>query len=175
LPLIRATALPDGVGLQRYYPRLQLYGLDAAVPTRWLNVKGEAAYFTTRGAQTDEYLLYVIQLERQQGEWIFVGGYAGEYLTAPAPDRLQFSPERGFAKSFLGTAQYTINPVSNLAISGVARQNGDGTWLRFEYSRTYGRHWRATAGLTWIRGDAADFLGQYHRNSYASLALRYSF
>jgi len=34
---------------------------------------------------------------------------------------------------------------------------------------------RATAGLTWIRGAETDFLGQYHRNSYGSLAIRYSF
>jgi hypothetical protein len=60
-------------------------------------------------------------------------------------------------------------------MTGVTRQDGAGTWLRFEYSQTYGRHWRATGGFTWIRGEAADFLGQYHRNSYASLTLRYSF
>ena len=176
LPLLRAS-LRDAadVDVERWYPRLRLYGFDAAVPTRWATVKGEAAYFTTSRSQTDEYLLYVIQLERQQGEWIFAGGYAGEYLTEAAANPFQFSPERGFAKSFLGTAQYTISPTRTFAVSAAVRQNGDGSWLRGEYSQTFGRHWRATAGFTWIRGDAADFLGQYHRNSYGSLALRYSF
>jgi hypothetical protein len=48
-------------------------------------------------------------------------------------------------------------------------------WVRGEYSQAIGQHWRATAGLTVIRGATTDFLGQYRRNSHASLALRYSF
>jgi hypothetical protein len=178
LPLFHATAefSPSlSLALQRYYPRLRLYGADAAIPTQWATVKMEAAYFTTARAQTDEYLLYVLQIERQQGDWIFVGGYAGEVVTKAVSNPLQFSPERGFARSFLGRAEYTISPSRSLAMTGAARQNGKGTWLRFEYSQMVGRHWRATGGVTWIRGDEMDFLGQYHRNSYASLALRYSF
>ena len=171
LPLFQ----PQELGFQRYYPRLRLYGADAAIPTRWVTVKIEAAWFTTEHSQTDEYLLYVVQLERQQGDWIFVGGYAGEVVTNATNNPLQFSPERGFARSFLGRSEYTISPTKSLAITGAARQNGKGTWLRFEYSQMYGRHWRATAGVTWIHGDATGFLGQYHRNSYAGLALRYSF
>ncbi len=178
LPLFRAETqlLPSfAVAVQRYYPRLRLYGADAAVPTRWATVKMEAAYFTTTRSQTDEYLLYVIQLERQQGNWIFAGGYAGEVVTNAVGNPLQFSPERGFARSFLGRAEYTFNPNESVALTAVARQNGRGNWLRLEYSRMYGRHWRATGGVTWIRGEETDFLGQYHRNSYASLAVRYSF
>jgi hypothetical protein len=178
LPLFRAapeyTPVFD-VAVERYYPRLRLYGADAAVPTRWATVKMEAAYFTTEHAQTDEYLLYVLQLERQQANWVFVGGYAGEMVTAPVGNPLQFSPERGFARSFLGRAEYTLGPARSLAFTGAARQNGRGTWLRFEYSQMYGRHWRATGGITWIHGASTDFLGEYYRNSYASLALRYSF
>lgn len=172
LPLFRTV---ENVGVERYYPRLRLYGFDAAIPTRWVTIKTEAAYFTTRRKQTDEYLLYVVQLERQKGDWIFVGGYSGEVVTAATGNPLQFSPERGFARSILARADYTISPISNLSLTAVARQDGGGTWLRFEYSRMYGRHWRATGGVTWIRGEEDDFLGQYHRNSYASLALRYSF
>ena len=171
LPLFRAQALD----VQRYYPRLRLYGVDAAVPTRWVTVKMEAAYFSAPRAQIDEYMLYVIQLERQQGGWVFVGGYSGELVTNAVGNLLQFAPERGFARSFLGRADYTISPAKSLAITGVARQNGRGTWLRFEYSQMLGRHWRATGGFTWIRGDMVDFLGQYHSNSYGSVALRYSF
>ncbi len=76
LPLIRSS----GFDIQRYYPRLRLYGSDGAIPTRWATIKAEAAYFTTRQSQTDEYLLYVIQLERQQGNWIFVGSYPGHLI-----------------------------------------------------------------------------------------------
>jgi hypothetical protein len=52
---------------------------------------------------------------------------------------------------------------------------GPSSFLRFEYSQAAGQHWRTTAGATWIRGDITDFLGQYRRNSYFSLTLRYSF
>lgn len=177
LPLFDATFTPSpaAVALQRYYPRLRLYGADSAIPTRWVTIKTEAAYFTAPEHQTDEYVLYVLQLERQQGEWSFVGGYAGEVVTNTAGNPLQFSPERGFARSFLGRAGHTIGPTRSLAVDGIVRQNGAGSWLRFEYSQTLGQHWRATTGFTWIRGEDSDFLGQYHRNSFGYLALRYSF
>ncbi len=175
LPLFRAGIQLDGVAVQRYYPRLRLYGFDGALPTRWVTVKAEAAYFTSIRAQTDEYLLYVLQLERQQGAFVFVGGYAGELVTSATANPLQFSPERGLARTFLGRAEYTIGTDKTVAVSGAARQNGRGSWMRGEYSQILGSNWRATAGVTWIHGYENDFLGQYHRNSYASLALRYSF
>ena len=177
LPLFatRVEAAPFDVAVSRYYPRLRLAGADGAFPTRWATIKTEAAYFTTVRNQTDEYLLYVIQLERQQGEWTFVGGYAGEIVTNAAGNPLQFSPERGFARSILARAGYTIDTTRNVAVEAAVRQNGQGLWLRFEYSQTWGQHWRATTGFTLIRGDAADFIGQYNRNSYASVGIRYSF
>ena len=55
------------------------------------------------------------------------------------------------------------------------RENGDGSWLRLEYSQAFGQHWRATANVSWIRGDPMDFLGQYHLNSNLLLTFRYSF
>jgi hypothetical protein len=177
LPLFdpKISIVPPAIGVQRYYPRLRLFGADAAVPTRYVTIKAEAAYYTTEHKQTDEYLLYVLQLERTQGEWVFVGGYAGEVVTSATANPFQFSPERGFARSFLGTARYTISPEKSLSVEGAVRQNAKGAWLRFEYSQTYGRHWRTTTGFTFIRGDMTDFLGQYRRNSYGSIALRYSF
>ena len=57
----------------------------------------------------------------------------------------------------------------------VARQNGKGIFGRFEYSHGLGQHWRLTTRLAVFQGDEAGFLGQYDRNSFASLALRYSF
>jgi hypothetical protein len=174
LPLFNATLdlAANAVDLQRYYPELRLYGADAAVPLRWFTVKGEAAYFTSTTANTDEYGLYVIQLERQVKEWSFVGGYAGEWLTREG-NPLQFAPDRGFARSFVGRAGWTIDANRSVAISAAVRAAG--SFTRFEYSQTYGQHWRATAGVAWIRGDMTDFLGEYRRNSYASLGIRYSF
>jgi hypothetical protein len=174
LPLFSAVFSPETntLGLQRYYPELRLYGADAAVPLAWFTLKGEAAYFSSTTPDTDQYGLYVIQIERQVKEWSFVGGYAGEVLTR-AGNPLEFAPDRGFARSFVGRAAWTIDARRSLAINAAVRARG--SFTRFEYSQTYGQHWRATANLAWIRGDMTDFIGEYHRNSYASLGVRYSF
>jgi hypothetical protein len=165
---------PDpSVALTRTYPKLRLYGGDAAVPLRWLTIKGEAAYFTSSTPGAEEYALYVIQLERQVKEWSLVAGYAGSVVTRDAASPLQIAPDRGFAKSFVGRAGLTIDANRSLAVETAVR--AEGSFMRFEYSQLFGQHWRATGGLAWIRGDMADFLGEYRRNSYASLAIRYSF
>jgi hypothetical protein len=165
---------PDpSIALTRSYPRLRLYGGDAAVPLPWLTIKGEAAYFTSSTPGAEEYALYVIQLERQVKEWSFVAGYAGSVITRDAASPLQFAPDRGFAKSFVGRAGLTIDANRSLVVETAVR--AEGSFVGFEYSQLFGQHWRATGGLAWIRGDMTDFLGEYRRNSYASLALRYSF
>ena len=171
----QADSFPDftSVGVRRTYPKLRLYGGDTAIPLPWLTIKGEAAYFTSSTPGAEKYALYVIQLERQVKEWSFVGGYAGSVVTRDAQSPLQFAPDRGFAKSFVGRAGLTIDANRSLAVETAVR--AEGSFVRFEYSQLFGQHWRATGGLAWIRGDMADFLGQYRRNSYASLALRYSF
>jgi hypothetical protein len=78
-------------------------------------------------------------------------------------------------KTLLGRAGYTIDANRSIAFEAAIRQNGDGTWTKFEYSQAVGQHWRATANITVIRGDLRDFLGQYRRNSHAILVVRYSF
>lgn len=172
LPLIDVQFPP--IRVQRYFPQMRMYGADAAMPLRWFTLKGEAAYFTSTTSTADEYVQYVIQLERQTGEWSFVGGYAGENVTDKRAT-LDFAPDRGLARAFLGRAGYTIDARRSLAFEAAVRQNGEGVWSRIEYSHLLGQHWRATAGFTLIRGDPNDFLGQYRRNSHVSLALRYSF
>jgi hypothetical protein len=173
LPLFNVTLNPDGsVGIQRYYPELRLYGGDIVVPLRWFTVKGEGAYFTSTTPGTDEYALYVVQLERQVREWSFAGGYAGDVLTRNG-NPLQFSPDLGFARSFVGHAGWTIDATRSLTFEAAVRAAG--SFTRAEYSQMFGQHWRATAGIAWLRGDMNDFLGEYRRNSYGSLAIRYSF
>jgi hypothetical protein len=167
------TPLTASVALTRTYPNLRLYGGDVAVPLPWVTVKGEAAYFTSSTPGAEEYALYVIQVERQVKEWSFVGGYAGSVVTRDAASPLQFAPDRGFAKSFVGRAGLTIDANRSLAIETAVR--AEGSFVRFEYSQLFGQHWRATGGIAWIRGDMNDFLGEYRRNSYGSLAIRYSF
>jgi len=166
------SALIPTVRVQRTYPRLRLYGADGAVPLPWFTIKGEAAYYTAPDHNNDEFILYVVQLERQVKEWSLVGGYAGEQVTK-STNPFEYSPERGFARSFVGHAGLTIDANRSLAFETAVRSAG--SFLRFEYTQAVGQHWRTTAGATWIRGDMTDFLGQYNRNSYLSLKVRYSF
>jgi len=158
---------------QRYYPTLEMYGADLAVQLPWVTVKGESGYFKTTTPGAQEYLLYVIQVERQIKEWSLVGGYAGNVLTNGPENPAQFAPDRGFARSFVGRAGLTIDVNRSLAVETAIRANG--SFVRVEYSQAFGSNWRVTPGISWIRGNASDFLGQYRRNSYASLAVRYSF
>ncbi|HUI56261.1 MAG TPA: hypothetical protein VLY04_14900 [Bryobacteraceae bacterium] len=173
LPLVR-SGFAAGFTFERYYPPLRTYGADAAVPLGPITVKAETAYFTSTSPLADHYLLGVLQLERQSGEWSFVGGYAAQAITEhgllPA-----FSPDRGFTRAILGRAGYTIDVNRSLAFEAVVRQNGQGLWLKPEYSQAFGQHWRVTAGFAWIHGSDSDFLGQFHRNSYGILTVRYSF
>ncbi len=179
LPLFEGRLRPDAPGglrveFQRFYPRLRLYGADAAVPLRWFTVKGEGAYFTSSTPLADEYVQYVAQLERQSGEWSLVGGYAGEWITATR-NPTGFAPDRGLTGAFLARANRTLDARRSFAVEGALRRNGKGSWTKAEYSQTFGQHWRLTGGFTWVRGDQADFLGQYRRNSHAFLLMRYSF
>lgn len=169
------VVFPIQLRIQRFYPKMFMAGGDVAIPTPWMTVKAEAAQFSSSDPDADEYILYVLQLERQAGEWFFVGGYAGEDITDRGTSPAGFAPDRGLTKTFLGRAGYTIDTNRSIAFEGAVRQNGDGTWLKFEYSHATGQHWRTTASFTLIRGNAGDFLGQYNKNSHAILILRYSF
>ena len=176
LPNIDAAVqpLPPAIVLARTYPELRGYGGDAALPTQRITIKGEAMYFTSSSPSTDEYVLYVLQVERQSGEWLFVGGYAGEVVTK-ARAALTFAPDRGMARAVVGRASYTIDPTRSFTVEGAARQSGGGVYVKGEYSQARGPHWRATIAAVAIAGRSTDFLGQYRRNSHAALSLRYSF
>jgi hypothetical protein len=176
LPLLapELQIFPFRVNLGRVFPKLRMYGGDAALPLRWFTVKAEGAWFQSPQKTADEYALYVIQLERQAGEWLFIGGYAGQVVTEQRRP-LDFAPDRGIARTFLGRASYTIDANRSLAAETAVRQNGEGAYVKFEYSQLFGQHWRATAGFALLRGDAEDFLGQYRRNSHGILSLRYNF
>lgn len=168
------AGLVPAILVERIHPQMRMYGADAAVPTRWLTLKGETAYFTSSTPLADNYVLYVIQAEKQRGEWLFVGGYAGEKVTERRV-QLDFAPDRGLAKTFLGRASYNIDPNRSVAFEGAARQNGRGFYGKLEYTQAVGAHWRVTAAANLLRGARDDFLGQYRRNSNFMLVLRYSF
>jgi hypothetical protein len=176
LPDITITPGPSpfSVGLAKNYPALRSYGFDAAVPTGWLTVKGETAFFDSSTPTSDSYVLYVVQLERQSGEWMFVGGYAGEVVTERRA-QLTFAPDRGLTRSIVARAAYTIDVNRSTAVETAIRQNGDGFYVKGEYSQARGQHWRATVDGVLIRGQEDDFLGQYRQNSHVTLSVRYSF
>ena len=160
--------------VRRTYPAMRAYGVDAAMPTRWFTIKGEASYSTSGTAGTDDYVLYVIQLERQSGEWQLVGGYAGEAVTRRRA-AATFAPDRGLTRSVVARAAYTIDTNRSVAFEGAARQNARGAYAKAEYSQARGQHWRATFSGVLIAGRPDDFLGQYRRNSHLAAGLRYSF
>lgn len=177
LPVVDGRLVPGRVltvELTNRFPQMRMYGGAAAVPLAWFTLKGEGGYFTTRDARADNYWLYVLQAERVAGEWSFVGGYAGEAVTRRRVE-LDFAPDRGLSRAFLGRAAYTIDTNRTVAAEMAVRQNGAGVWMKSEYTQTLSAHWQARASFTLIRGRADDFLGQYRRNSHAILALRYSF
>ena len=122
----------------------------------------------------DRAVRHVIELERQIREWILVGGYAGEAVTETR-GVVSFTPDRGIARSFLGRATYTVDPRRTIAIEGAARQNGDGVYIKGEYSQAFAQHWRLTLTAVGIEGHPDNFLGQYNRNSHVSIGLRFSF
>jgi len=163
------------IDVRPFYPKMLMFGGNVAFPLPSFTVKAEAAGFTSSDNRADEFGLYVLQLERQSGEWFFVGGYAGEVVTREGTQSADFAPDRGLSRTFLGRAGYTIDANRSIALEAAARQNGKGTWTKVEYSQAMGQHWRVTLNLTLIRGDIADFLGQYRRNSHALLLLRYSY
>jgi len=165
---------PDAVELTRNYPELRSYGGDIAVPAGWLTVKGELTYFTSPHATTDEYVLYVVQVERQARGWLLIGGYAGEAVTQ-SRGTLSFSPDRGLARSIIVRTVRATDPARTILVELVAHQNGDGAYVKGEYSRVIARHWRLTMNGVGIAGEAHDYLGQYNRNSHGSIALRFSY
>ena len=174
LPQFGGELRLPAVAVHRYYPQMRMYGGDLAVPLPRVTLKAEAAFFASRDARVDEYGIFVIQLERQSGEWSFIGGYSGQVITAHGSS-VNFSPIRGSTRAFVARAGYTIDTNRGVSCEAVIRQNGAGMYIKPEYTQAFGQHWRVTAGFALIRGEESDFLGQYHRNSHGILAIRYSF
>jgi hypothetical protein len=180
LPRIDIRANPElrRTEVTRVYSPMRMAGADAAWPLRWFTLKGEAGYLWTTDPFADDYGIYVVQLERQRGEWLFVGGYSGEFVTRNRA--LSATPvyafDRGLSNTFLGRASYTIDPLRTLAFEGALRYDASGGWIKAEYSRTFGRHWRATTRADILAGAPGDpFFGRYRRNSSARLTVRYSY
>jgi hypothetical protein len=177
LPGVQVTPVGDeALEVRRVYPRIRMYGADAAIPTEAFTLKLEAAYVTSPKRETEEYLLYVIEAEQQIGEWLFDAGYAGDVVTRRSPSAARpFAPDRGLARSLIGRAAYTIDPRQTLTIEGALRQTLHGVYVKGEYSTALGQHWRMTVSGVGIHGRRSDFIGQFSDNSHVMVALRVSF
>jgi hypothetical protein len=180
-PLLVPSSEPASQTLfvQRFYPKIRTYGTDAAIPLRVVTLKTEAAWIDSRetsvsAPRSDSYVLWVAQLERQVRQWVIAGGYAGQTVFEYRYP-IYFDPQRGLTQSFLAKAVYNLDAPVSFSIETATKQNGRGTWTTAEYSRQLANHWRLIGGITVIAGNRNDFLGEYHRNSFGVLRIRYSF
>ena len=175
LPLLSvAPTGPAAAAVTRRYPAIRAYGADLVVPLPVFAIKAEAAWIQSRAGDADDYGLYVVQAERQQGEWLLIGGYVGEVVTSRR-GALTFAPDRGLARSLVGRASLTIDARRSLAIESVARRDGDGFYAKLDYTHAVGGHWRVTLRLAAIRGAPDDYLGQYRRNGFIGAQGRFSY
>lgn len=181
LPLLipLSDTVSNTLFVQRFYPKIRTYGTDAAIPFPFATLKMEAAWFDSRensvnAPRSDSYVLWVAQLERQIRQWVIAAGYAGQTVFDYRYP-IYFDPDRGLTRSFLAKAVYNLDAPSSFSLETATRQNGQGTWTTAEYSRQVANHWRLIGGVTVIAGNKNDFLGEYHRNTFIVLRVRYSF
>ncbi|HUK34098.1 MAG TPA: hypothetical protein VLV86_09325 [Vicinamibacterales bacterium] len=160
--------------LVRFYPALRSYGGELSIPTSVVTVKSEASYYTSPDKTNAEYILYVVELERQTGEWMLSGGYIGESVVHSG-GTFRFAPDEGVARSVIGRASYTVDPRKSVTFEGAVRQSGDGAYVKAEFSDALSSHWRVTFTGVDIGGNENDFIGEYRRNSNVSMTLRLSF
>jgi hypothetical protein len=171
---VQVDALASRLTYSRMYPALRLYGGDLTVPLSRFTLKTEGAYYTSPTKNQDEYVLYLLELERQIREVHIIFGYSGEVVTAHG-NALQYLGERGFARGLISHVLYTLDSNRAVTLDTFVRQNGASSLVSPAFSQSFREHWRATVGFAWLRGEANDFLGQYHRNSFVRAELRYSF
>lgn len=176
LPLLRVTPDPArGVALiSQHYPDVAGAGGDAMAIAPGVTFRGEAAWFHSRSKDADSYGLWVGQLERQQGSWLLIGGYVGEW-TGTSRGQRRFTPDRGLARGIIGRASWSRDDGRQLVVETLVRQTRTGGYLKIEYSRPYGPRWRLSVQAIAIAGRDGDFLGQYRLNSLTGTRARYSF
>lgn len=177
VPVVQGTAvltMPISVGLDRYFPRIRSYGADFAVPLGGFLVKGEAAYVGSRSPLLDSYAQYVIQAERTVKQWLLAGGYVGEAVVEERRTP-RYDPERALSRALVARARHEMDARRAVVFDVAARRDGAALLARAEYTQTVAARWQAVWGVTWIRGDREDRLGQYWRGSHAMVTIRYGF
>jgi hypothetical protein len=84
-------------------------------------------------------VLYVVEIERQVGEWLLDVGYAGEVVPRRACP-VAFAPDRQHGALVIGRASYVVDPSRTVVIEGAARQNGEGFYAKVEFSQAVGSY-----------------------------------
>ena len=171
---VHIDTAPSRISYARLYPSLRLYGADITVPRSLFTFKAETAYYTSSTKNQDQYVLYLLELERQVREAHITFGYAGEIVTAHG-NTLPYPGERGFARGLISHVLYNLDANRALTLDVFLRHNGASSIVSPAFSQSFANNWRATVGFTWLRGEPNDFLGQYHRNSFVNAELRYNF
>ena len=168
------SASGQAIDIRRRYSALRTYGADLVVPLSTVAVRAEFAAFDAPDADANEYVLYVLQAERQWREWLFIAGYSGEKMTN---DRhvVSFSADRGLAEALLVRASYNLGGDRSFIIEAIGRYNGDGVYSKAEFSRVVAKNLRVALRFVAIGGKDTDFLGQYRRNSFSAGHVRYNF
>ena len=118
----------SGAVVQETYAEQRMFGGDIGLPLLLLSVKSEVAWFQSPDNAMDNFVLYVVQLERQAGEWFFVGGYGGQHVTRRGSQSGDFNPDRGMTRTILARAGYTIDVNRSIAFETALRENFDGFW-----------------------------------------------
>ena len=177
LDVITESISPLVVEATSRYPKLRMFGGDVVWPAGPFAVRAEGGYFQSAAhgtARGDDYVFYVVQIEKQRGAWSGVLAYAGQNVTRNAGEYL-FDPDRALAGAIVARSSHRLTPASELRIEGAAHREGVAALARVEYSRAVTANWRTTVGFTWIHGNSSHLLGQYGRNGYSRLTNRYSF
>ncbi len=89
-----STRPSETIEFSRVYPPIRSYGADAAVPLA-AGSRSRPRPHTSRRRRTDHGRIRALRraVERQSGEWLFVGGYAGEVVTTRrSPRRVRTRP-----------------------------------------------------------------------------------
>jgi hypothetical protein len=174
-PLLDVAVSADGTArVSRFFAPIRALGADAVVPLPGITVKAEGAWQDARAGDADDYGLWVVQAERQQTDWLLIGGYVGEWVTT---DRtvFGFAPDRGLARSVIGRMSRTFEGNRSALVEAVVRRDGGGLYARAEYSQAFAARWRVTVQALLVRGRSDDFLGQYRLNSFSGARTRVSF
>ncbi|MBI4893530.1 MAG: hypothetical protein HY821_23110 [Acidobacteria bacterium] len=156
------------------YPRIRVAGGDVSAAWRGMVWKAEGAYSWTPTQITDDFISFVVQVERVREKWQMVAGYTGLHKTV---DRITpyVAIDQAFTKAFAGRFGWAPKPNNNFTAEYWLQRNCRAFIGRFLYSREIAPSLRFTGGYIWITGAKDETVGRYSINSYATLQLRYSF